>query len=367
MWGSLAVAGASVLGGVLGMKGAQDANEANARNVALTNETNLRIARERNYADMVNTDNTNRANRESVMETNALNRWLYKDNRDWEENMANTAYQRQVADMEKAGINPMLAIMKGGGAPVPSSSAPTMQAPIAQKAGVEMARATAPVVSNELEYLGNGVSSAVSSGLSLMDTETRRRAQESQAALQRDQAAVARSELPLKAAQTAQVTASIEKMMADLENAKADTRVKIASLDKMFEEIGLIRANRDLSLASARESAERTKWAPTYARESAERTKYIGNGWDVQLGKILKDTITEAKLKLGVGENGGGLSLFEKWLGLTGGAGRSVGIGDVFGIGGGNGYGGQSSAKEHHFFKGRKDPNALGGYSLGRW
>lgn len=37
--------------------------------------------------------------------------------RDWTETMANTAYQRQVADMRKAGINPMLAATKGGGAP----------------------------------------------------------------------------------------------------------------------------------------------------------------------------------------------------------------------------------------------------------
>lgn len=43
-------------------------------------------------------------------------------NRDWQEMMSNTAYQRQVKDMQAAGLNPMLAAMKGGGASTPSGS-----------------------------------------------------------------------------------------------------------------------------------------------------------------------------------------------------------------------------------------------------
>lgn len=49
--------------------------------------------------------------------------------RDWETYMSNTAYQRQVADMKAAGINPAAAHMTNGGAPVPNGSAAHSAAP----------------------------------------------------------------------------------------------------------------------------------------------------------------------------------------------------------------------------------------------
>lgn len=50
--------------------------------------------------------------------------------RDWEEEMSNTAYQRQVADMQKAGVNPALMYGSGAsGASTPSGTAASSVSP----------------------------------------------------------------------------------------------------------------------------------------------------------------------------------------------------------------------------------------------
>lgn len=69
-------------------------------------------------------------------------------NREWQEHMSNTAYQRAVEDMKKAGLNPILAFQNGG-ASTPGGSAGTisgasMGAPSASALGVSRASGFVP-------------------------------------------------------------------------------------------------------------------------------------------------------------------------------------------------------------------------------
>lgn len=54
--------------------------------------------------------------------TNEFNANEAKKNRQWQEEMSNTAYQRAVADMKKAGINPILGLGMANSASTPSGS-----------------------------------------------------------------------------------------------------------------------------------------------------------------------------------------------------------------------------------------------------
>lgn len=109
--------GAGILGGIGGLFGYFGQQEANSTNIAIANATNR-------WNNQIAADNRAFSSAEALR------------NRQWQEEMSNTSYQRGMKDMRAAGLNPMLAFMKGG-ASTPSGSAATGSAIPMQSARVE--------------------------------------------------------------------------------------------------------------------------------------------------------------------------------------------------------------------------------------
>lgn len=89
--------------------------------------------------------------------------------RDWQEQMSNTAYQRAVSDMKKAGLNPALMFSSGGSASTPSGAAASSSQAGAASAYQASGKGFSLLATAMLGLVSQGVSSAL--GVAKMATQ----------------------------------------------------------------------------------------------------------------------------------------------------------------------------------------------------